>query len=77
MDIQLADVIVHIDENLPKDQRVQIEEKLRTMDGIVSVHNPDDRPHLSVIEFNPDVSSSGAILEMVKSQGVHAELVGL
>ena len=77
MDIQLADVVVHIDENLPKDQRTQIEEKLRTMDGIVSVHNPDDRPHLSVIEFNPDVSSSGAILEMVKGQGVHAELVGL
>jgi hypothetical protein len=77
MDIQLADVIVHIDENLPKEQRGKIEEKLRAMDGIVSVHNPDDRPHLSVIEFNPDVSSSGAILEMVKSQGVHAELVGL
>jgi hypothetical protein len=77
MDIQLADVVVHIDENLPKDQRAQIEVKLRAMDGIVSVHNPDDRPHLSVIEFNPDVSSSGAILEMVKGQGVHAELVGL
>ena len=77
MDIQLADVVVHIDENLPKDQRVQIEVKLRAMDGIVSVHNPDDRPHLSVIEFNPGVSSSGAILEMVKGQGVHAELVGL
>ncbi len=77
MDIQLADVIVHIDENLPKDQRAQIEEKLRAIDGIVSVHNPDDRPHLSVVGFNPEVSSSGAILETVKSQGVHAELVGL
>lgn len=77
MDIQLADVVVHIDENLAKERRAQIEEKLRAMDGIVSVHNPDDRPHLAVIEFNPDVSSSGAILRMVKSQGVHAELVGL
>ncbi len=77
MDIQLADVVVHIDETLPKDQRTQIEEKLRTMDGIVSVHNPDERPHLSMVEFNPDVSSSAEILKMVKSQGVHAELIGL
>lgn len=77
MDIQLADILVHIDENLPKDQRMQIEEKLRAMDGIVSVRNPDDKPHLSMIEFNPDVSSSAAILNMVRSQGVHAELIGL
>ncbi len=77
MDIQLADVIVHIDETLPKDQREQIEEQLRGLDGIVSVHNPDDKPHLAVVQYNPDVSSSGAILEMVKGQGVHAELVGL
>ncbi len=77
MDIQLADVLVHIDETLPKSRRTQIEEKLRTMDGIVSVHNPDERPHLSMVEFNPDVSSSAAILKMVKSQGVHAELIGL
>jgi len=77
MDIQLADVIVHIDESLPKEQRGQIEEQLRTLDGIVSVHNPDDRPHLAVVQYNPDLSSSEAILEMVKDQGVHAELVGL
>ena len=77
MDIQLADVIVHIDEALPKEQRGQIEEQLRSMDGIISVHNPDDKPHLAVVQYNPELSSSGAILDMVKGQGVHAELVGL
>jgi len=77
MDIQLADVLVHIDENLPKEQRVEVEKQLRRMDGIVSVHNPDDRPHLTLVGFNPVISSSEVILETVKSQGVHAELVGL
>ena len=77
MDIPLADVIVHIDEALPKEQRGQIEEQLRSMAGVVSVHNPDDKPHLAVVQYNPDLSSSGAILDMVKGQGVHAELVGL
>ena len=77
MDIPLADVIVHIDENLPKERRGEIEEQLRSLEGVVSVHNPDDKPHLAVIQYNPDLSSSSAILDMVKGRGVHAELVGL
>jgi hypothetical protein len=77
MDIQLADVIVHIDQTLERERRSEIEEKLRAMDGVVSVHNPDDKPHLAIIEYNPDKTSSMAILNTVTVQGVHAELVGL
>ena len=77
MDIQLADVTVHIDETLDMGRRSEIEGKLRDIDGVISVHNPDDRPHLAVIEFVPTRTSSGAILEKVKAQGVHAELIGL
>ena len=77
MDIQLADVTVHIDETLDLERRSEIEGKLRGIDGVVSVHNPDDRPHLAVIEFVPTRTNSGAILEMVKGEGVHAELIGL
>ena len=77
MDIQLADVVVHIDQTLERERRTEIEEHLRAIDGVVSVHNPDDRPHLAIIEYNPDRTSSAAILETVTVQGVHAELVGL
>ena len=77
MDIQLADVIVHIDQTLERERRTEIEEQLRAIDGVVSVHNPDDRPHLAIIEYNPDRTSSAAILNTVTVQGVHAELVGL
>ena len=77
MNIDLSDVTLHIDEELPPERRAQIEEKLRALDGVVSVHNPDDKPHLAVVGYNPETASSGAILEAVRNEGVHAELIGL
>ena len=77
MNIQLADVTVHMDQTLDRERRNLIEDELRAIDGVVSVHNPDDRPHLAVIEYNPDRTSSAVILNTVNVQGVHAELIGL
>ena len=77
MNAQLADVMVHIDQNLSPEQRSFIEMTLRAMDGVVSVRNPDGRPHLSVIEYVPGKTSSQAILSAVTGRGVHAELIGL
>jgi hypothetical protein len=77
MNIQLADVTVHIDQTLDLAQRSQIEDALRAIDGVVSVHNPDERPHLSIIQYNPDKTDSAIILRTVTGQGVRAELIGL
>jgi hypothetical protein len=77
MNIQLADVTVHIDQTLEPERRSEMENVLRAMDGVVSVHNPDDRPHLYLVEYNPEKTGSAAILSAVTAQGVVAELVGL
>lgn len=77
MDIQLADVTLHIDETLDAGQRAIVEEKLRSIDGVVSVHNPDKTPHLTVIEYNPAKVKAGQLLETVKATGFHAEMIGL
>jgi cell division protein FtsX len=77
MDIKLVDVTVHIDETLPKEKREEIEGKLRGIDGVVSVSIHDEKPHLMVVEYNPDRTHSHAILDTVTETGVHAELVGL
>jgi hypothetical protein len=77
MDIQLADVTIHVDENLKVAERAEIEQTLRAIDGVVSVHNPDDKPHLAVVEYDPNKVKSTALLEAVKQGGVHAQLVGL
>jgi hypothetical protein len=77
MDIQLADVTLHIDEALDADERKLVGERLRALDGVVSVHNPDEKPHLTVVEYNPAKLKAVQLLETVKGAGVHAELIGL
>jgi hypothetical protein len=54
-----------------------MENVLRAIEGVVSVHNPNDRPHLYVVEYNPEKTGSAAILGAVTAQGVVAELIGL
>jgi len=77
MDISLVDITLHIDENLSIEQRETIEESLRALDGVVSVHNSEKTPHLSIVQYNPDVMDSKSILKRVTDQGVHAELIGM
>jgi len=77
MDINLVDVTLHIDEGLDAEQRGTIVESLRALDGVVSVHNSEKTPHLTIVEFDPDESSTNKILQRVKDQGVHAEIMGL
>ena len=77
MDINLVDLTVHIDEDLNAEQRATIEESLRALDGVVSVHNADKTPHLTIVSYNPDKTDSQAILKRVTDQGAHAELIGM
>jgi len=77
MRTQLADVTVHVDENLDAARRSEIEAELRALDGVNSIQNPDETPHLMVVRFDPDRIDTQAILSAVTDQGVHAELVGL
>jgi hypothetical protein len=44
---------------------------------VVSVHNPEKTPHLTIVEYDPDENSSKKILQRVRDQGAHAEIVGL
>ena len=53
MDIKLVDITLHIDENLSAEQRETIEESLRALDGVVSVHNSEKAPHLTIVGYNP------------------------
>ncbi len=77
MDIKLVDLTLHIDENLSPEQRETIEESLRALDGVVSVHNSDNTPHLTIVQYVPDKLDSQGIVKRVTDQGAHAQIVGL
>ncbi len=76
-EIQLADVTIHIDRDTDADIREKIETALRNLPGIISVHMPEEEPHLLVVQFNRDTAKSSHILTTVRELAGHAELIGL
>jgi hypothetical protein len=77
MNIDLADVTVHVDETLDSAGLEKLDTAFRARDGVVSVHVNPAHPHLFILEYNPAKLTSQHLLEIVKSEGMHAELVGL
>ena len=77
MSTNVADVVVHIDETLPREQLKTLEDHIHKMGGVVSACNRDDQPHLISVTYDPEQVKSRDILAKILSEGVHAELVGL
>ncbi len=77
MDINLADVTIHVDEALDSSGLSQLDTALRERDGVVSVHVNENHPHLFLVEYNPERLNSKDLLGIVETQGMHAELIGL
>ncbi|MGD8931346.1 MAG: ATP-binding protein, partial [Chromatiales bacterium] len=63
MNIDLADVTLHVDETLDSNSLAELDDALRRFDGVVSVHVNPDRPHLFILEYNPAKVSSEQLLE--------------
>ena len=77
MNIDLADITLHVDETLDAAGQAQLEQAFRQRDGVVSVHVNPKHAHLFVLEYNPERLNSKDLLKIVEDQGMHAELVGL
>jgi hypothetical protein len=77
MTINIADVVVHVDETLPLDQLKTIEDHIHKMGGVVSARNQENQPHLISVTYNPEQVQSHDILVKVRKEGIHAQLVGL
>ena len=77
MNIKMVDLSVHINEDTDHDTREKMQDKLRALNGIMGATSHDDKSHLLVVSYNPDVVTSKDILNCVKENGVHAQLFGL
>ncbi len=74
---QMADVTIHIDENTSHDQREELRDHMLQHKGVMAAAYRDDKPHLMIIEYDPEVASSDDFLDIAKSSGLTAELIGL
>jgi hypothetical protein len=76
MDTKLAEVTFHIDEGTSHDERENFRDVLLAMDGVMAAAYQDERPHLMLIEYNPDLVNSSEFVNAARQHGLHAELIG-
>ncbi|MGB5440740.1 MAG: ATP-binding protein [Gammaproteobacteria bacterium] len=76
MDTRIAEVTLHIDEETSHDTREKFRDVLLERDGVIAAAGQDERPHLMLIEYKPDVIDSTEFVNAAKEHGLHAELIG-
>ena len=75
--MQTADVVIHVDETIDHDKRLEIAGIIKAHAGVTDVINHDERPHLMIVRYDPRLVTAESLLGVVRAKGVHAELVGL
>jgi hypothetical protein len=74
---QKVDIVVHVDETLDEGRRSNIESTLRQEDGVVWARFTNGRPHLMMVEYDPELTSSISIQQkLCNHEHLHAELIG-
>ncbi len=77
MEQQMTDITLHIDEETTHNDRESLRDNLLSLDGVMAADYHDDKPHLMIIEYDPEIVNSMAFISTAKNKGLHAELVGL
>lgn len=71
-----VELLLHINETLGTDHRNDIVTALEESPGVHEARFCENRVHLMLVAYDPDVTTSGSILDRVRHQSVHAQLVG-
>ncbi len=73
----MANVILHIDEDLDTEQCAALQKSLAMQEGVVTACINDQHHHLMVLDYDESATNSDHLLQQVESNGLHAELIGL
>jgi hypothetical protein len=74
---QMVDITLHIDEETSHEDREKLRDNILSIDGVMAAAYHDEKPHLIIIEYDPNVVGSSVFVKMAQDSGLHAELVGL
>lgn len=75
--MQVADIMIHVNETLPATERNALQERLRQVDGVIAPRFSEEKPHLLLVSYDSEVADSGNLLQQVESDGYTAQLVGM
>jgi hypothetical protein len=73
----IADVMIHVDENLPEEGMCSIADLLCESAHVASGCVSSKDKHLIMVRYDSDAIHAQDLLDKVRRCGVHAELVGL
>ena len=74
---EMVDVTLHLYENISHEEREKFRDSLLNMSGVMAAACHDEKPHLVVIEYNPETINSSEFVKTAQANGLHAELIGL
>ena len=74
--MHVTDMVMHIDNNLGEVSRRTVEKTLAGSQGVIHAHFNDRRPHLMLVSYDTDSTSSFEILAQVAKQHLCAERIG-
>ena len=77
MSENMVDVIIHLNETTSHTDREALRDQLLAHRGVMAADYHDNRPHLFLVVYDPDVVSSTDLLEIARKRGLHAQLAGL
>ena len=72
-----GDIVIHIDEELDNDRIHDLERQMGYTRGIYSACMHERTRHLMVVDFDATEVRPSGIVQAVRSQGLHAEMIGL
>ncbi len=68
-------LVMHISDNLDSGHRRKLENSIQLQSGVSSALFNQDRPHLMVVNYDPNQISSRQILAELSSNRVHASRI--
>ena len=77
MGSKMVDVTMHIDEDTTHNDREQLRDKILLKGGVMAATYHDDKPHLMVIEYDPEEIDASEFTKIASESGLHSELIGL
>jgi hypothetical protein len=72
----INDVVLHVNETLDPNARHELEDQMRAMDGVICPRFNDSKTHLMIVAYDPDLLSTGDVLNEVRRKGYHAQHCG-
>lgn len=73
----ISETLIHINEHLSWEQREALLRSLGNRPGAIEAPHRSDKSHLLFVAYDDEECCPHDVVEMVKEQGLHAQLIDL